>query len=90
MNTRINGSLQNPANVTGGRMHTRCVAERIDNHPGYEREENDLRPWATDWHLNDEIEWQERVTGRDPQEMNVVQDQDLNQHKHHEIYETTQ
>ena len=24
------------------------------------------------------------------QEMNVVQDQDLNQHKHHEIYETTQ
>ena len=69
-------------------MHTRCVAERINNHPGYEREENVLRPLATDRHLNNEIEIQKR--GSDPQEMNVVQDQDLNQHKHHEIYETTQ
>ena len=31
-----------------------------------------------------------QIAGSDPQEMNVVQDQDLNQHKHHEIYETTQ
>ena len=77
MNTRINGSLQNPANVQAAA----CI-------PGVLLNVSITTPAMTDRHLNNEIEIQKR--GSDPQEMNVVQDQDLNQHKHHEIYETTQ